>query len=75
LLYEAEVVDGAGLAEPVAEVIEQRQGLLLGGGGGRVVPVSSCTTPREFRAQAWPGRSPRPRHSARACCRLAAAAG
>ena len=34
----AEAVQRFGLAEPVAEVTEQRQGLLVAGGGGRVVP-------------------------------------
>jgi hypothetical protein len=37
LLDEAEVVEGVGLAELVAEVAEQRQGLLLTFGCGRVV--------------------------------------
>ena len=34
----AEAVQRLGLAEPVAEVTEQRQGLLVAGGGGQVVP-------------------------------------
>ena len=34
----AEAVECLGLAEPVAEVSEQGQGLLVAGGGGRVVP-------------------------------------
>jgi len=34
----AEAVQRLGLAEQVAEVIEQRQGLLMAGGGRRVVP-------------------------------------
>src|SRR5262249_37414234 len=34
----AEAVQRFGLAEPVAEVTEQCQGLLVAGGGGRVVP-------------------------------------
>jgi hypothetical protein len=34
----AEAVERLGLAEPVAEVTELRQGLLVAGGGGWVVP-------------------------------------
>ena len=34
----AEAVQRLGLAEPVAEVLEQFEGLLVTGGGGRVVP-------------------------------------
>ena len=33
----AEAVERLGLAEQVAEIAEQRQGLLVAGGGGRVV--------------------------------------
>ena len=36
--FRADVVERVGLAEQVAQVAEQRQRLLLAGGGGRVVP-------------------------------------
>ena len=38
LLYDAETVEGLGLAFQVAEGAEQRQGPLVAGGGGRIVP-------------------------------------
>ena len=52
----AETVQRFGLAEQVAEVTEQRQGLPVAGRGGREVPRLCCTRPRSFSAWAWPSR-------------------
>ena len=45
LQHQAELVEGPGLAEPVAKVPEHAHGPALVGGSGRVVPVSRRTQP------------------------------
>ena len=71
----AEVVQRLGLAEPVAEMAEQRQGLLVAGGGGRVVPGQLLHDAQLVEGEGLADGLSRSRNRASACWWLAAAAG
>ena len=73
--HQAELVEGPGLAEPVAEVAEQVQGLALVSGGGRVVPGQPSDPAKHRECVGLVERDPTRRNRGSACWRLAAAAG
>jgi hypothetical protein len=66
---------GAGGADAVTEVAEQGQGLLVAGGGGRVVPGLFLDNAQRVEGVSLVVQVAEVTDSARACCRLAAAAG
>ena len=59
--HDPQVVEGVGLAQPVAEVAVDAQRLPPAPGRARIVPGRRRTAPRSMRALASPCRSPRSR--------------
>ena len=70
----AETVQRLGLAEPVAEITQQRQSPLVAGGGRRAFPGHLLQQTQAGAGHAWPYQSPRTANSARACWWLPTAA-